>query len=137
MFKMSRRSFILLSTCACTAPAAFGQVPPHALTFGVIAPRAADQMKEAWRPFVERLGTSLRAPVDLRVYGESRDLVAAFKKGDIDFAWMGNAPALEVVEAGAGAVFAQMVTKDGNHGYNSVLVASWSSKLRTLNDVLQ
>jgi phosphonate transport system substrate-binding protein len=138
MPNFSRRSLVFMLACACAASGAGAQGgTPASLTFAVIATRSADQMKEAWRPFVERLGTHLHQPVDLRVYGEAKELVAAFKKGEIDFAWMGNAPALDVVESGVGAVFAQMVSKEGNLGYNSVLIVPKGSKLGSLSDVLQ
>ena len=108
----------------------------RAFTFGLITPRAAEQTRDSWRPFVERLGASLKVPIELRVFAEQGELVSAFRQGEIDLAWMGNAPALDVVESGAGAVYAQMVTKDGSFGYNSVLVVPRASTLRSLNDVL-
>jgi len=49
---------------------------------------------------------------------------------------MGNAPALDVVEAGAGEVFAQMVTQDGSFGYKSLLVAQNITPVKTLSDVI-
>jgi phosphonate transport system substrate-binding protein len=106
------------------------------LVFGLIAPRAAEQTRAGWKPFTDRLGTALHLPVELRVYGESAEMAGAFRKGEIDLAWMGNAQALEVVESGAGSVFAQMVNKQGGTGYHSVLVVPADSPLRSLPDVL-
>jgi len=106
------------------------------IVFGVITPRAAEQMKESWRPFIERLSQALKLEVELRAFAESAELVASFRRGEIDLAWMGNAPALDVVESGVGAVFAQGITMDGSVGYNSVLVVPDTSSQRSLNDVI-
>ena len=137
---MIRRQFML----AALAPFGAGAVPaqtsaPRAdtrLVFALITPRAAEQTRANWAPFVDRLAGALAQPVDLRTFSDQAELVAAFKRGDVDLGWMGNGPALEVVESGAGAVFAQMVTKDGSTGFHSVLVVPADSKLGSLADAL-
>jgi len=107
------------------------------LVFGVISPRAVEQMRSNWLPFVERLGVALGQPVNLVVHENQDQLVAAFKARQVDVGWMGNVPALEVVESGAGAVFAQMVTKDGSSGYRSqIIVNRLANSLNSLDDVL-
>jgi len=111
--------------------------PPRALVFGLITPRAVQQTKDAWSPFIERLGKSLGMPIDIKTFPEQAELVNAFRKGEIDLSWMGNGPALEIAESGAGSVFAQMVTKDGKFGFNSVLIVPRESKLRDLSDALK
>jgi phosphonate transport system substrate-binding protein len=126
-----------LSLCVAPALAQDPQPGGRALVFGVITPRAAEQTRETWQPFVERLGHAVRLAVELRTYAEPKELVQAFRQGEIDLAWMGNAPALDVVESGTGAVYAQMVTKDGGFGYHSVLVVPRQSSLHTLADVIQ
>lgn len=135
---LSRRQ-LMACGCAlwsqvCMAQAGAARAP---LVLGLITPRAAEQIKDNWRPFAERLGSHLNTAVELRTFGEPGELVAAFRRGEIDLAWMGNVPALDVVESGAGAVFAQGVTKEGSVGYNSILVVPSTSTLRSLNDVLQ
>ena len=106
------------------------------LVFGLISPRAVAQTRANWAPFVDRLSTACEHSVDTQVYESQGDLVSAFKAGEIDMAWMGNAPALEVVEAGAGEVFAQMVTEDGSLGYKSLLIVQSTTALKTLKDVI-
>lgn len=106
------------------------------LVFGVIAPRAVEQTRANWAPFVKRLGVSVGQPVELKVYEKQELMVKDFVSGVIDLGWMGNAPALEVVEAGKGAVFAQMVHIKGGFGYKSILIVPQSAPLSTLNDVL-
>lgn len=134
-----RRQLLTLGLAMAAQVCAAQGDPPSAapLVFGIITPRAAEQMKESWRPFAERLGKHLKVPVELRAFAEPSELVGAFRKGEIDLAWMGNAPALEVVESGTGAVFAQGVNKQGSAGYTSILIAPRSSRLRSLSDVMQ
>lgn len=112
-------------------------VRPRTLVFGLITPRAAEQTRQSWQPFVERMGQALNVNVQLRVFPDQSQLVQAFRQGLLDLGWMGNGPALEVAESGAGAVFAQMVTKDGRLGFNSVLVMRQDAGERDLADVLK
>lgn len=107
------------------------------LVFGLISPRAAAQTRANWAPFAQRLGLASRRSVDLRVYESQAELSQAFIAGEIDLAWMGNAPALDVVEAGAGAVFAQMVTEDGSFGYKSLLITQRQASFTSLSQVLE
>jgi phosphonate transport system substrate-binding protein len=107
------------------------------LVFGVISPRAPEQTRDNWMPFVSRLGAAVGMGVDLRVYAEHKELVKAFSANEIDVAWMGNSTALDVVESSKGAVFAQMVTKEGSFGYKSVLIVPTSSPMKSLSDVLK
>jgi phosphonate transport system substrate-binding protein len=131
---LNRRHLLFAGCVPWSAPAMALERP---LVFGLIAPRSAEQMHESWHPFVERMGQALRQPVEIKVFAEPRDLVQGFRQGEIDLAWMGNAPALEVVESGAGAVFAQMVTQQGSTGYHSVLVVPKASRLEDLAAVIQ
>ena len=107
------------------------------LVFGVIAPRGADTAVANWRPFTEAMSARLQVPVEIVAAADYKEIVGAFKEGRIDLAWLSNATALEVVEAGKGAVFAQMITKSGSTGYKSVLIVHQESKLNSLADVLK
>lgn len=102
-----------------------------------MSPRAVEQTRNNWSPFVRRLGVAVGLPVELVVYESQEQLVMAFKSNRVDVGWMGNVPALEVVESGAGSVFAQMVTKDGSSGYRSqIVVNSQDSGIGNLEHVL-
>ncbi|MES2948562.1 MAG: phosphate/phosphite/phosphonate ABC transporter substrate-binding protein [Pseudomonadota bacterium] len=114
------------------------QTPPQPsqLVFGLISPRAEQETRANWTPFVKRLGVAVSRPFELRVYASQGELVKAFLAGEIDLAWMGNVPALEVVTASAGSVFAQMVTKEGSVGYKSVLVVHRDAQVHALQAVI-
>jgi len=106
------------------------------LDFGLISPRNPEQTRANWEPFAARMDKALGLRVNLKVFESQEALVREFIDGRLDLAWVGNAPALDIVEKGAGSVFAQMVNKDGSLGYKSVLVARADSKLQDLQGVI-
>jgi phosphonate transport system substrate-binding protein len=107
---------------------------PARLVLGLITPRDPEQMLKAWTPFADRLGKSLGVPVECRMYKVTAELVEDFRRGLVDFAFVGNLPALELVESGNAAVFAQLVVK-GQHGFRSLLVTHKDSPIRGIADV--
>jgi phosphonate transport system substrate-binding protein len=109
---------------------------PTKVVFGLITPRNAEQTLKSWTPFLERMSKALGIIAEAKTYAQQGDLVTDFKAGKVDFAWMGNVPAIEVVEARVGAVFGQLVVK-GQYAYRSLLVTHQSSAIRTLDDILK
>jgi phosphonate transport system substrate-binding protein len=104
------------------------------LTFGLITPRNADVMLKNWNPFLDRMQQALGIPIERQTYPTAGELVKDFTAGRIDLAWLGNAPALEIVESGTGSVFAVEVVQ-GKTAYRSVLITPRDSALRSLDDV--
>jgi phosphonate transport system substrate-binding protein len=100
-----------------------------------MATREPEKLLAAWRPFLARIGVKLGRLIEPWVAASATELAAAFKSGKCDLAWVGNVAALEIVESGAGEVFAQMVTGDGRTGYQSIFVTHKSSRLQALEDV--
>lgn len=118
------------SAQAPAAPRPRGADEP--LVFGLITPRDAEQVLAAWNPFLQRLAHGIGRAIRAWPAKNAGELVDAFRQGQVDLAWLGNAPALEIVESGTGEVFAQMVTGDGRTGYQSILVTHKDSPLQTL-----
>lgn len=110
--------------------------PVRPLTVSLIAPRGAERTRQDWTPLLDDLSRALKRPVELRVGTTQRDVVADLLEQRADVAWLGNAPALEVVEAGAAEVFAAMVRLDGGTGYRSVIVTRKDSGIATLAELL-
>ena len=116
-------------------PAAKAPLPAK-LTFGLITPRNAELTLKNWNPFVERMGVAAGVPITAQTYATAAELVKDFVDGKIDLAWLGNAGALEIVEAGKGSVFAVKVNQ-GKTSYRSSLIAHRDSPIRSLDDVLR
>lgn len=109
---------------------------PAKLVFGLITPRNAEQTLMSWAPFLRRLALHVSVEVEPKAYAQQRELIADFQRGAIDFAWVGNVPALELVESGAGAVFGQLVV-NGQYAYRSLLIVHRDSDIRSLDDLLR
>jgi phosphonate transport system substrate-binding protein len=107
---------------------------PAKLSFGLITPRNAEQMLKNWNPFLDRMQRAVGVPIERATYANAGDLVKEFATGRLDLAWLGNAPALEIVETGLGSVFAVEVVQ-GKAAYRSTLITHRDSTLRTLDDV--
>jgi phosphonate transport system substrate-binding protein len=141
---MKRRLVISAAGLVAAAPALWAQSGPRRaaarsalpakLTFGLITPRNAEVMLKNWTPFFERMSGALGIPITGQTYTAAAELVQDFVGGRLDFAWTGNAPALEIVEAGSGSVFSVEVVQ-GKTSYRSVLITPRESALRSLDDV--
>lgn len=125
---------LLSAQAAIARPAAARGGVPSPLRFGLITPRNAEQMLKNWNPFFDRMALALNVEVNRRTYATAGELVKDFAAGELDLAWLGNAPALEIVESGKGSVFAAMMVQ-GKTAYRSVLVTHRDSALHTLDDV--
>ena len=143
---MKRRLVLSAAVIAPIAPlAAHAQGPqvrtttqrmplPSRLNFGIITPRNAELMLKNWSPFLDRMASALKVPIERTAYQSASELVQDFSAGKLDFGWMGNVPALEIVEGGHGSVFAVEVVQ-GRASYRSTLITHRDSPLRTLDDV--
>ena len=109
-------------------------VGPQRLVFGLIALKNAEQSLADWNPFLQAMSKSLGIPVEGKAFPMQGDLIEGFGSGNVDVAWVGNVPALALVEGGQAAVFAQMVV-NGSAAYRSVIVTHVQSPIRTLDDL--
>jgi phosphonate transport system substrate-binding protein len=74
-------------------------------------------------------------PVQALVSDKHSELVEAMRQGKAQIS-MGNKLSLELVESGICKVFAQVVKKNGERGYHSVLITRADSPLNSLPDLL-
>src|SRR4051812_39560942 len=115
---MKRRAVISAAALLAAAPTLWAQSNSHReaskraapmpakLTFGLITPRSVEVTLKNWNPFIERMAAAAGVPISAQTYPSAGDLVKDFVDGKVDLAWLGNAGALEIVEAGKGSVFA-------------------------------
>lgn len=107
---------------------------PTKLVFGLITPRSPELTLKNWNPFIDRMEKAVGLPIERQTFTTQGELVKEFLEGRIDLAWLGNAPALDIVEANKGSVFAAMVVQ-GKTAYRSVLITHKDSTIRTLEDL--
>lgn len=108
--------------------------PKRNSVFGLITPRNAEATLKSWAPFLERMTMYMGQPMVPKTYAQQAELVEDFKKGLLDYAWVGNVPAIELAEAGIGGVFGQLVVK-GQFAYRSLLITPAVSSIKTVEDV--
>jgi phosphonate transport system substrate-binding protein len=124
---------------AQTNPNAAAKARPSATVkrsvFGLITPRNAEATLKSWTPFLERMSMYMGQPIEPKTYAQQGELVEDFKKGLLDYAWVGNVPAIELAEASIAGVFGQLVVK-GQFAYRSLLIVPASSPLKTVDDLI-
>jgi phosphonate transport system substrate-binding protein len=137
-----RRDMLALPLGALLSTASFAQASkptrpaaPKTSVFGLITPRNAEATLKSWTPFLERMTMYMGQPIVPKTYAQQGDLVEDFKKGLLDYAWVGNVPAIELAEASIAGVFGQLVVK-GQFAYRSLLITPASSPIKTVDDVI-
>jgi phosphonate transport system substrate-binding protein len=137
-----RRDILALPLGALLSTASLAQASkpvrpaaPRQSVFGLITPRNAEATLKSWTPFLERMTMYMGQPIVPKTYAQQGELVEDFKKGLLDYAWVGNVPAIELAEANIAAVFGQLVVK-GQYAYRSLLIAPSVSSVKTIDDVV-
>ncbi len=105
------------------------------LTFAIIAAGNPEQVNRDWEPFLQEMSQRIGVPVQALVSEKHSELVEAMRQGKAQIS-MGNKLSLELVETGVCKVFAQVVKKNGERGYHSVLITRADSPLNSLPDLL-
>ncbi len=138
----NRRDILVLSLGAMGCAAVGAQtgkpirtVVAKSSVFGLITPRNAEATLKSWTPFLERMSMYMGQTILPKTYAQQGDLVDDFKKGLLDYAWVGNVPAIELAEANIAAVFGQLVVK-GQYAYRSLLITPTASSVKTVDDVV-
>ena len=134
-----RRDILALSLSALSLAPAFAQsakpsrpnAPAKRSVFGLITPRSAEATLKSWTPFLERMSMYMGQTIEPKTYAQQGELVEDFKKGLLDYAWVGNVPAIELAEANLGAVFGQLVVK-GQFAYRSLLITPAASPIKNV-----
>jgi phosphonate transport system substrate-binding protein len=137
-----RRDILALAigaSCGLTAHAQASKPARAALpkpsVFGLITPRNAEATLKSWTPFLERMSMYMGQTISPKTYAQQGELVEDFKKGLLDYAWVGNVPAIELAELNIGGVFGQLVVK-GQYAYRSLLITPASSPIQKVEDLI-
>ncbi len=106
---------------------------PAKITFGLIALKNAEQTLADWAPFIEAMSKAVGIPVEAQALPMQGEMVDAFVQNRMQMAWVGNVPALELVESGIASVFAQEVGLKGEFSYRSVIITPSRSPIVSLD----
>jgi phosphonate transport system substrate-binding protein len=128
-----------LSAVACTTmqaqPKRTAAITTRKSVFGLITPRNAEATLKSWTPFLERMSMYMGQTIEPKTYAQQGELVDDFKKSLLDYAWVGNVPAIELAEADIAGVFGQLVVKS-QFAYRSLLITPASSPIKMVDDVI-
>lgn len=102
------------------------QPAPAVLNLALIAPRDPDVVAHNWMPFALHVAAAADRRLQLKAYAQQDELTQDFLNGRVDLAWTGNLSALDIVEQGQGAVFAQMVSETTGAGYRPIMVGHFT-----------
>lgn len=108
---------------------------PQKLVFGLIALKNPEQTVADWSPFLQAMGKAIGIPVEAQALPLQGEMVAAFSQNQMQLAWVGNVPALELVESGVASVFAQEVGLKGEYSYRSVIITPTRGPIISMDDV--
>lgn len=132
---LKRFAAAVLAAAAIVCGQSAAQAQP--LSFGIISTESSVTLKKAWDPFLQAM--KQKTGLDVKAYfaTDYAGIIEAMRFGKVDFSWIGNKGAIEMVDRAGGEVFAQVVAKDGSNGYYSYLIVNKKSKYQTLDDVLK
>lgn len=108
---------------------------PAELNFGIIATESAAALKQNFTPLAADLAKDVGMPVKLFVASDYAGVIEAMRFNKVQLAWFGNKSAIDAVDRGNGEVFAQIVDKDGNPGYWSLVIVHKDSPINSLQDL--
>lgn len=135
---MKRLLKTALVLCSMVASCAFAKDDdaPRKITIGLIATTTAEDTQKRWQPVIDDFAKYTKMEVRTVVSTNYSEILAGLKSNTIQVAWLSSKIALEAVEDNQSTIFAQMVKKDGSHGYNSVLITPVKSPIKSFEDIL-
>ena len=106
------------------------------LDFGIIATESQAGLKKDFAPLAEDLGKAVGMPVNLFVASDYSGVIEAMRFNKVQIGWFGNKSAIDAVDRAGGEVFGQVIDKDGNPGYWSLIIVNKDSPLQTLEQLI-
>jgi len=127
----------LLAGAALAACFATQAVRAETLNFGIISTDSSSALKERWQPLIDDLNKQTGLDVKTFFATDYAGIIEAMRFNKVQFAFYGNASAIEAVDRSNGEVFAKLKYKNGQGGYYSVLITNVNSKWKSVDQVLK
>ncbi len=125
-----------LTALTTTFTMANAEDEPAVLTFGIISTESSVNLKKDFEPLRVDLEAKIGKKVDLFFAPDYNGVVEAMRFNKVQLGWFGNASAIDAVDRGNGEVFVQVVDKDGNPGYWSLIIVHKDSPISSLEELL-
>jgi phosphonate transport system substrate-binding protein len=121
---------------AVSALAATAQTATE-INFGVISTEASVNQKKNWEPFLQAMSKATGFKINGFYANDYAGVIEAMRFNKVQVAWFGNKSGIEAVDRANGAVFLQVVARDGNRGYYSHMIVHNDSAFERLDDILK
>ncbi|MFM2091165.1 MAG: phosphonate transporter substrate-binding protein [Planctomycetota bacterium] len=105
-------------------------------TFGIIATESSQGLKKDWEPVRVDLEAAIGTPVKLYFAPDYSGVIEAMRFNKVQAGWFGNKSAIDVVDRAGGEVFCQVIDRDGNPGYWSLIIVHKDSPITTLEQLI-
>jgi phosphonate transport system substrate-binding protein len=106
------------------------------LTFSMIATESAQGLKKDWEPVRVDMEAALGMPVKLYFAPDYSGVIEAMRFNKVQVGWFGNKSAIDVIDRAGGEVFCQVIDRDGNPGYWSLIIVHKDSPISSLEQLI-
>lgn len=106
------------------------------LNFGIIATESSSNLKKDFEALRADLAATIGIPVQLFFAPDYTGVIEGMRFDKVQLGWFGNNSGIDAVDRASGEVFCQVVDKDGNPGYWSLIIVHNDSPLKSLEDLL-
>ncbi|MCK6487401.1 MAG: phosphonate ABC transporter substrate-binding protein [Planctomycetes bacterium] len=103
--------------------------------FGIIATESSAALKKDFEPLRAGLEKTLGTSVETFVAPDYTGVIEAMRFNKVQLGWFGNKSGIDAVDRAGGEVFCQVVDKDGNPGYWSLIIVHMDSPINTLEEL--
>lgn len=125
-----------LPVVACLVAGAAHAQDIKELNFGIISTESSQNLKSKWEPLLEDMSRKTGYKVKSFFAPDYAGIIQGMRFNKVDLALFGNNSAMEAVDRAKGEVIYQLVGKDGQPGYWSLLVAHKDSPVNSVEDML-
>jgi phosphonate transport system substrate-binding protein len=111
----------------------------HAETvnFGIISTESSSALKQRWQPLIDDLNKQTGLDVKAFFATDYAGIIEAMRFNKVQIGFFGNLSAIEAVDRSNGEVFAKIKYKNGQAGYNSVLITNVNSPYKSIDQVIK
>ncbi len=125
-----------LPVVACLVAGAAHAQDVKELNFGIISTESSQNLKSKWEPLLEDMSRKTGYQVKSFFAPDYAGIIQGMRFNKVDLALFGNNSAMEAVDRAKAEVIYQLVSKDGQPGYWSLLVAHKDSPVNSVEDML-
>ncbi len=126
-----------LPVVACLVAGAAHAQDVKELNFGIISTESSQNLKSKWEPLLEDMSRKTGYQVKSFFAPDYAGIIQGMRFNKVDLALFGNNSAMEAVDRAKAEVIYQLVSKDGQPGYWSLLIAHKDSPINNVEDMLK